>query len=285
MISFTIAQAISEAAQVLGNSGVPEARREAASLVAHLLNRDRTYVITNADSVLSPSEVLRLRELVERRAAGEPLQYITGHQEFFKLDFEVGPGVLIPRPETELLVEKALELIPAGSRMSFCDIGTGSGCIAISILHERPDTEAIAVDISTRALEIAGRNAARHNVSERITLIESDCFSAIERGRQFSLIVSNPPYVAERVLPNLQREVRDFEPVGALISGPDGLGLIGRLLSEAREFLVSGGHLLFEMGFDQNEAMRKLIDASAWTLVEVLDDLQGIPRMAVLRKV
>src|SRR3954468_7272905 len=153
MSNFTIAQALVEAAQILRKSGVPEARREAADLVAHVTGRDRTFLLTNADSELGQSEIRRLREYVERRAAGEPLQYITGHQAFYALDFEVAPGVLIPRPETEILVEKALALLKNDKPQTICDVGTGSGCIAISILHERPQARGLGLDISPRALE------------------------------------------------------------------------------------------------------------------------------------
>jgi release factor glutamine methyltransferase len=282
MSNFTIAQALVEAAQILRKGGVPEARREAADLVSYVTGRDRTFLLTNADSELGPSEIRRLREYVERRAAGEPLQYITGHQAFYALDFEVAPGVLIPRPETETLVEKALALLE-NKAQTICDVGTGSGCIAISILHERPQARGLGLDISSRALEIAGRNAHRHGVADRFETRESDCFSGIESGRRFSMIVSNPPYVTESALPTLQREVRDHEPIEALTSGPDGLNVIRRLIAEGPAFLEPGGYMLFEMGFDQNEAVRALVESSPWHLEGILDDLQGIPRIVVLR--
>ncbi len=283
---FTIARAVVEAAQILRRAGVPEARREAASLLEHVTGRDRTFLITSAETALAPDEVNRLRALVMRRAAGEPLQYITGHQEFYKLDFEVTPDVLIPRPETELLVETALDLLdePGGPAL-ILDVGTGSGCIAVSLLHELDDARSVGVDISQPALRVAARNAARAGVRERLLLVASDGLTALDPSRaRFTMIVSNPPYVAEDALRGLQREVRDHEPRVALTPGGDGLRVIRALIDEAPRFLDAGGHLLLEIGFDQHEAVRKLIDPRVWELLDIHKDLQGIPRTVALRK-
>ncbi len=283
---YTIALAVVEAAQILRRAGVPEARREAASLLEHVTGRDRTFLITSAETALAPEDVSRLRHLVERRAAGEPLQYITGHQEFYKLDFEVTPDVLIPRPETELLVEAALDLLDEREGPALVlDVGTGSGCIAVSLLHERPSVQATGVDISERALRVAARNAARTGVSERLRLLVSDGLAALDSSRaRFDMIVSNPPYVAEDALAGLQREVRDHEPRVALTPGGDGLRVIRSLLLDAPRFLNPGGHLLLEIGFDQSEAVEGLIDPRVWRLLDINKDLQGIPRTVVLRK-
>lgn len=284
---FSIARAIVEAAQILRQAGVPEARREAASLLEHVTGHDRTFLITHAETAISLSEVRRLRTLVERRAAGEPLQYIKGHQEFYSLDFEVTPDVLIPRPETELLVEKALELLDETSQPPrILDVGTGSGCIPIAVLHERPAAQAVGLDISLPALRVAARNALRHNVRARLALAASDCFSALDPHRAlFSMIVSNPPYVAEDAYRSLQREVREHEPRMALTPGGDGLRLIRRLIKDAPRFLDTGGHLLIEIGFDQHEAVAELIDRQVWELLDIHKDLQGIPRTVALRKI
>ena len=283
---FTIARAVVEAAQILRRAGVPEARREAASLLEHVTGRDRTFLITSAETALAPEEVNRLRALVERRAAGEPLQYITGHQEFYKLDFEVTPDVLIPRPETELLVEAALDLLDEREGPALVlDVGTGSGCIAVSLLHEWRDARAVGVDISPPALRVAARNAARVGVNERLSLVASDGLSAFDARRaRFTMIVSNPPYVAEDALTGLQREVRDHEPRVALTPGGDGLRVIRALIDEAPRYLDAGGHLLMEIGFDQHEAVRRLIDPRVWELLDIHQDLQGIPRTVALRK-
>lgn len=259
-----------------------EARREAGSLLAHVLSCDRSLVIAHPDDALTDEEWEAFQSLTERRAAGEPLQYITGHQGFFKLDFEVTPDVLIPRPETELIVETALELWRDDPQPYFGDIGTGSGCIAISLLHELPAARAMATDASLAALRVAQRNAARHGVLDRLELLESDCFSAVPVTERFSLIVSNPPYVADDDLKSVQREVR-YEPRAALAAGPDGLSVIRRLLAEARPFLCSGGYFVFEIGFGQSEAVEQLIDQRVWTLREIRTDLRGIPRTFVLQ--
>jgi release factor glutamine methyltransferase len=281
----SIAEATLEATQILRRAGVPESRREAASLLAHVIGRERTFLITHAEEEVAEERLSLFRSLVERRARGEPLQYITGHTEFFKLDFEVTPDVLIPRPETELLVEAALGLLEGSDAPLLCDVGTGSGCIIISILHERYEARGVGLDISGSALEVARRNASRHGVDARLSLILSDCFEALgETQPRFDMIVSNPPYVAEAALEGLQREVRDFEPRVALTPGGDGLRVIRRLLADAPARLQEGGHLLMEIGFDQHEAIGKLIDPQAWELLDIHTDLQGIPRTVALRK-
>jgi release factor glutamine methyltransferase len=282
----TIAEAVVEAAQALRHAGVTEARREAASLLEHVTGRDRTFLITSAETTLAAGDVSRLRRLVERRAAGEPLQYITGRQGFYKLDFEVTPDVLIPRPETELLVETALDLLDESRAPAFIlDVGTGSGCVAVSLLHERADALAVGVDISLPALRVAARNAARAGVGERLRLLAADGFNALDSSRaRFDVIVSNPPYVAEDALAGLQREVRDHEPRLALTPGGDGLRVIRALVADAPRFLKPGGHLLVEIGFDQHEAVERLVDPRVWRLLAIHKDLQGIPRTVALRK-
>ncbi|HEX8844967.1 MAG TPA: peptide chain release factor N(5)-glutamine methyltransferase [Pyrinomonadaceae bacterium] len=284
--SFSISHLVAEAARVLAEAGVPLARREAMSLVEHVTGRDRTFLITHPETLLDDSELARLREVVRLRAAGRPLQYITGRQEFYGLEFEVTPDVLIPRPETELLIETALELLDEGADAALvCDVGTGSGCIPIALLHERPQLRAVGLDISQSALGVAARNAARLGVSERLSLVASDCFGGISpEAMSFTMIISNPPYVAEGALAGLQREVRDHEPRIALTPGTDGLRIIRSLVRDAPRFLKAGGHLLLEIGFDQNEAVRELIDPTAWQLIEIHKDLQGIPRTVALRK-
>lgn len=280
---------------------MPEARREAGSLLAHVIGRDRTFILSHADDPISEEQLKDFRKTFHLRAGGKPLQYITGHQEFFGLDFEVTSDVLIPRPETELLVETALRLLSnQGAMPLICDVGTGSGCIAITLLHElrklhnRSDARAVAVDISTAALGVARRNAARHLVTDRISFIVSDGFAALERRdweskenskpELFDLIVSNPPYVATGAISDLQREVKDFEPRLALEAGADGLAIISRLVQEAGAFLKTRGHLLFEIGFDQHQAVDQLVDRRVWKLLDIHLDLQGIPRTVELEK-
>jgi len=280
----SISQAVREAAVMLQNAGVPDARREASSLLSFILAKDRTFLIAHADDVVSDDMLLRFQENVERRAAGEPLQYITGVQDFYGREFCVTPDVLIPRPETELLVEAAIEVSGGRDASTFvCDVGTGSGCIAVTLLCEIKKARAVAVDKSPAALEIARLNARNHSVADRAEFVISDCLDALDpREYQFDLIVSNPPYVSASMLPGLQREVRDHEPLIALSPGADGLSLIRRLIQQSHAFLKSNGYLLMEIGFDQAEAVTDLVNDSPWHLVEIKPDLQGFPRIVVL---
>ncbi len=282
-MSATIKSAMAEGAATLAGSGVEESRHDAALLLMHVLKRDRAFLIAHPEELLTGDQSEQFRSSISRRAAGEPLQYISGHQEFFKLDFEVTPDVLIPRPETELIVEVGLQVLKHEPEPHVADIGTGSGCIAISLLHELPRARAVATDLSPSALALARRNAERHQVIDRLRLIESDLFSAIGTAEPFHAIVSNPPYVPEKDLAGLQREVR-HEPRSALEGGPDGLSIIRRLLNEAPQFLRRGGYFVFEIGFDQSEAIKQGIDKTVWRLVELREDLQGIPRTVVLRR-
>jgi release factor glutamine methyltransferase len=280
----SIAQILREASRMLEGGGVPDARREASSLLSFVLGKDRTFLISHAEDQVDDDSCERLRDFVERRAMGEPLQYIMGVQDFFGREFRVTPDVLIPRPETELLVEAALEVVSSKDPL-FCDVGTGSGCIAITLLCELPNARAVAVDKSPAALEVAKLNAAKQSVADRAVFTVSDCFDALDpHDYQFDLIVSNPPYVKASALTGLQREVRDHEPLIALSPGPDGLTIIRRLLTEAPAYLKPNGHLLMEIGFDQGEAVHNLINESVWSLLEVRPDLQSIPRIVVLKR-
>ena len=281
---YSIADLIHEASQALQTAEVPEARREAGSLLSFVIGKDRTFLISHAEDLIEAPELDRFHEAVARRAEGEPLQYITGVQDFYGREFRVTPDVLIPRPETELLVEAALEVIAGVSGPSICDVGTGSGCIAVTLLCERTDARAVAVDVSEAALAIAADNAGRHGVAERIDLKVSDCFQGLG-ATTFDLVVSNPPYVCANALAGLQREVRDHEPLVALSPGADGLSVIRRLLQDGPAFLKPQGHLIMEIGFDQGEKVQELIDSNLWRLVEIRPDLQCIPRIVVVQKV
>ena len=283
----SIAETILQGAHQLRRAGVPEARREAGSLLAYVLNCDRTFILSHAEDAISDEQAERFRGFLDRRAQGEPLQYITANQEFFGLDFEVTKDVLIPRPETELLIETALKLFPRSADVFFCDVGTGSGCIVVTLLHQLPQARAVALDISPGALAVARRNAARHSVTERVDFIVSDCFAALSaRDPQpsFDLIVSNPPYVEEGAMASLQREVRDYEPRNALAAGPDGLAIIRRLLLEAPGFVKAGGYFLLEIGFNQAAAVEQLLDPRIWKLIRIYEDLQGIQRTVALER-
>ena len=266
---------------------MPEARREAGSLLAYVLGRDRSFILTHAEDAIGEEQAERFRECLERRAQGEPLQYITANQEFFGLDFEVTKDVLIPRPETELLIETALKLLTPSADAFICDVGTGSGCIAITLMQQLKQARAVAIDISPGALAMARRNAVRHSVVERIDFVLSDCFAALNSRQprpSFDLIVSNPPYVEEGAMADLQREVRDFEPRNALAAGADGLDIIRRLLLETPGFLKTAGYFLFEIGFNQAAPVQQLLDPKIWRLIDIHKDLQGIPRTVALQR-
>ena len=283
-MTISIADAIQQASQILRNEGVSESRREAGSLLAHVIKRDRTFLLSHAEDELDSEQFMSFRNSVERRAGGEPLQYITGLQDFYGREFRVSPDVLIPRPETELLVAAGLECI-GDSDSIICDIGTGSGCIVVTLLCERPNARGVAVDVSAPALQVAKQNALDKGVDDRLTLALSDCLESLPQDvRLFDLIVSNPPYVAAGVIPGLQREVKNHEPMVALSPGPDGLSIIRRLIEDAPSFLRKDGHLILEIGFDQGEAVERLVDNISWHLIDIRPDLQGIPRIVILQK-
>ena len=281
----TISAALGRAVKFLRDSEIGDAQLNAQVLLAHAIGRDRTYLIVNFSEELS-SEMLELFDrLLERRAAGEPLQYITGHQEFYGLEFEVTPGVLIPRPETELIIDEVIRLAETESPQLIFDIGTGSGCIAITLARELPNVNVIATDVSVAALRVARRNAARHRVvSPRVSFLHADLLSPFADAQAADFIVSNPPYVAAAELPQLQREVRDWEPDVALTDYGDGLSFYRRLFDDAPSRLRRGGYLLCEMGYTQSEAIEAFVDPKVWSEKRILHDLQDIPRTIVLRK-
>ncbi len=284
-MAVSIGEALQKGSEALNQAGVPESRKEARSLLAHVLGVDWAVLITDPERPVADAAFSRFQELVSRRMTGEPAQYITGTQDFYGRRFEVNPDVLIPRPETEGLIETVVPLVSsANSQFWVCDVGTGSGCIAITLVCEKRFAHAIGVDISETALEVAKRNAKAHNVTNRVSFIQSDCFDALTPKITFDLIVSNPPYVSAKVLRGLQREVRDHEPRVALTPGDDGMAIIRRLINEAPPFLNPGGHLVIEIGFDQSEKIAGLFDPEVWELLRIEPDLQQIPRIVVLRK-
>ncbi|MFN0084211.1 MAG: peptide chain release factor N(5)-glutamine methyltransferase [Blastocatellia bacterium] len=280
----TIAETMQRAGEALRAASIPNDLLDAQTLLAHALGRDRTYLIVNFNQKLTAEQVSTHRQLIARRAAGEPLQYITGHQEFFGLDFEVTPDVLIPRPETELIIEEALRIAEEDELRHpvILDIGTGSGCVALAIARELPEARVIAADISPAALRVAKRNSVRHNLA--VSLVGSDLLGAFAETPFADLILSNPPYVAESEMAALQREVREWEPRIALTGAADGLGFYRRLLADAPARLKSGGHLICEMGHTQSEAISAIVDRRQWAAPRLIEDLQGIPRTIVLRK-
>lgn len=276
-----IADALTKATEKLQTAGIAEPRREASSLLAFVLERDSAFLIAHSDDQLAANQKMIFDACVKRRAEREPLQYITGRCEFWRLEFEVTPDVLIPRPETEILVEDAICELNKLWSPKFCEIGVGSGCISIAILSNVPNAAAIGIDISNDALRVAAENAKKHFVDARLTLRESNGFVGLSE--QFDLIVSNPPYIPDDEISRLQPEVRDFEPRTALAGGDDGLNMVRRLVADSCQYLRRGGVLLTEIGHDQAISVAELFDKEIWQDVEFLRDLQNISRVVRAR--
>jgi len=256
-------------------------------LAQWLLGWDAARLLTSAHEEAPPTFPAQHGALVARRAGREPMAYLLGRQEFWGLMFDVTPAVLIPRPETELIVEIALELFPDRDvPLQIADIGTGSGCLAAALAIERPRARITASDVSAAALLVASNNAARHGVDGRITFIEGELFSPMPARPAFNLIVSNPPYVPTSDLSALQTEVREHEPAVALLGGPDGLDVIRPLVAQSVERLTPDGALIFEFGMGQADAIRELISSTnGLRMIDLRRDLQGIPRTAVAQRI
>ena len=314
----TIKETLSWATDCLVQYDVPDAKAEAEYLLAHALGCKRVELHVNHASCLSYHALQEFIDFVERRIKREPSQYIIGEQEFWGLSFKVTKDVLIPRPETEILVEEAVKMAggswKAGGRKDennifphpashiphpiILDLCTGSGCIAISLAKEIPDSRIYAVDISERALDVSRGNAERHNVADRMTFLQGDLFESPHpslspfkgertevRGYlleklKFDLIVSNPPYISKKMMVDLEPEVKDYEPVTALYAGDDGLDFYRRIISEASAYLAAGGYLMLEMGYGQAEEIKKLIKRNkAFEHIDIKKDFAGIDRV------
>jgi release factor glutamine methyltransferase len=254
-------------------------RRDAELILAHVLGCDPTALLTHPERPLSAKEAEQFETLLRRRLASEPVQYLTGEQEFFGLLFEVSPDVLIPRPETEHLVEAVLERFNREANPRIVDVGTGSGAIAVAIAHAIPRSRVTAVDLYPAALEIARRNAERHGVIDRVTLLQSDLLAAA-RSTKFDVVVSNPPYIADGEV--LEVQVANYEPRPALFAGPTGLEVYERLIPQASTILKPRGWLMMEIGFGQQPALQTLL--GGWSKVSFVPDLQGIARVVQAQK-
>jgi release factor glutamine methyltransferase len=284
-----IRSALKQGLAQLREERVPSYTLAAELLLLHVLGRDRTWLYAHPEEQVSYAETERFFELITRRANGEPTQHLTGKQEFWGLEFEVTPDVLIPRPETEHVIEVALDRLAVrelqagrkqtltGEGLQIADIGTGSGCIAIALARELPGSTIYATDISTAALAIAQRNAKRHNLAEMVRFLEINLLDGIPP--LLDLIVSNPPYVGRREATTLMREVRDHEPEIALYGGEEGYELYAGLITQAAAHLKPTGLLVLELGFNSLSAVQPLLDAPTWANVAVTKDLAGIPRV------
>ncbi|MGB5852438.1 MAG: peptide chain release factor N(5)-glutamine methyltransferase [Rhodanobacter sp.] len=266
-----VREALAAATQRLGD------RAEAELLLLHVLRQPRSWLFAHADDPLEMDVQTSYQELLARREAGEPVAYLVGHRGFWTLDLEVTPATLIPRPETELLVELALQRLPSGFSGQVADLGTGSGAIALAIARERPHAQVIATDASAAALEVARRNAQRHAI-DNVSFVQGDWLAPLADQR-FDLIASNPPYI-EADDPHLARGDLRFEPASALASGHDGLDDIRRIVDGARRHLAPGGWLLFEHGWNQGDAARALLDAAGYAEVFTAPDLEQRDRVS-----
>lgn len=284
----SIRQAITEGAVRLHAADIDQERRTAGLLLCHVMGIDRTRLLTRSEEQIDEAQYRDYLALVERRAAGEPVQYLTGHQEFYGLDFIVTSDVLIPRPETEFLIERVMKLLEERQDSPLiADVGTGSGCIAVTLAMQLPQARLIATDASRTALNVARKNAERHGVRDRIEFLEGDLLMPLaERGLEgaVDVLASNPPYVNEESRELLQREVRNWEPHTALFAGVDGLDFYRRLIAESPHYLKPGGYVVLEMGFSQVDSISEMVKGGALELVDMTRDLQGIPRTLCLRR-
>jgi release factor glutamine methyltransferase len=284
--SMTIGDAIAWGTSLLDESdAIPAARSRSDSilLLRHVLGIPHAEMYAYRERPLTALQTEAFNAQIQQRLRGVPVQYITGEQEFFGLPFHVTQDVLIPRPETEHLVEAAIERLKDRKDARIADVGTGSGAIAVALAHSLSTAEVVALDISRVALAVAAENAKQNGVAGRIRFVESDLLVAVA-DEDFDAIVSNPPYVADSERKSLPVEVREYEPAQALFAGPTGLEVYRRLIPEALPLLVSGGWLMMEIGHGQRDAVRALLHDADWDGVEFLADLQGIPRVALARK-
>jgi release factor glutamine methyltransferase len=283
-------EALKQGEDLLKAGAVPSPRLNAEVLLMHAAQCDRTCLYAHGERELTAAEWARYSRSLKERREDKPTQYITGHQEFWGLDFLVNPSVLIPRPETEVVVEVALDILrapyPAGRGCTIADVGTGSGCIAIALATELPEARVIALEKSPEALETARVNAARLGVESRITFHLSDLLkrSTGERLPQLQIIVSNPPYVSTNDAGNVMPEVSKYEPTAAVFAGESGLETYARLIPQAAEALSPGGSLVLELGYDVKKRVRTLLEGGDWEEIGWRHDLAGITRVASARR-
>ena len=298
----------------LREAGVPSFTLAAELLLLQVLNRNRTWLYAHPEEPVAEADAERFSALIARRIAGEPTQHLTGKQEFWGLEFEVTPDVLIPRPETEHVIEVALDRLALreiragrpqttkGEGLEIADIGTGSGCIAIALANELPAANFVATDVSSSALAVARRNAKHHAAADRIQFIEANLLAipvggqnaalalsqsrlATHQSHLFDLIASNPPYIGRREAPSLPREVREHEPHIALFGGEEGYELYADLITQSAQHLKPRGILVLELGHNSLPAVQPLLDPSLWINVGVTNDLAGIPRVLAAERI
>jgi release factor glutamine methyltransferase len=276
--------ALASAVERLESSNVGSPRLNAETLMMFVLGVNRAYLYAHPERELAAEELASYEEAIGQRASGMPSQYITGHQEFWGLDFLVSPAVLIPRPETEHLVETVLELARGAPSPRIVDVGTGSGCIALALANELMGAEVYAVDLSADALDIASANAARLQLDGRVKFLQSNVLAALAEIHDFDFVISNPPYVGKNEADKVQRSVFEFEPRIAVFSGDTGLDVICPLIAQANAALKPGGWLAMEIGYSMRDMVLELLTPTMWDEPTVVPDLQGIPRVIAARK-
>lgn len=284
---WTIGKILAWTAEYFAKNGIESPRLDAEVLLSHVLQKERIYLYVHFDEPLNKDELAFYKECVKKRSQKIPIAYIIGKREFMGLDFMVTQATLIPRPDTEILVEESIGRLRnfEGSNIRIADLGTGSGAICLSVLDNISNATAIAVDISADALEVARRNAEAIGVADRVEFVQGDMIEAISGMEPFDAIVSNPPYIKSGDIPTLAPDVRCYEPVSALDGGTDGMDFYRRLVSSGPKFLNGGGFLAVEMGIGQVDGIRAMAHCNpAWKSFDIIKDLAGIDRCAVLSK-
>lgn len=283
--SWTIGRLIAWTTDFLRRNGSESPRLEAEILLAHALGWPRVKLYMNINEEVGASGRTEFRNLVRKRSEGAPVAYLVGHKEFYSLDFEVNPAVLIPRSDTETLVMTFLELAKPMTDPLCVDVGTGSGCVPVACAMHHPTARFVAIDISEPASELARRNVEKHGLTERIEVRVGNLLEPLKTGESPDFILSNPPYIPSSEIPKLERNVQEYEPHSALDGGPDGLEIVRKLVEEAVGKLKSGGRLLIEIGFDQGETVRSIYSGDPnWANVDLRKDLAGIHRVVVLTR-
>jgi release factor glutamine methyltransferase len=278
--SWTVGRLLDWTAKFLAEKGSESPRLDTEVLLAHALGCKRIELYTRHDEEVSDDSRQRFRALIRQRMEGCPVAYLVGRKEFYSLELEVSRAVLIPRPDTETLVEECLRLAKDVAEPAVLDMGTGSGCLAVAVAKYAKQARVIAIDISAEALAVATRNAAKHGVAERVRFLQGDLFAPLSEGERFDFILSNPPYIPRDDIAGLQAGVRDYEPHLALDGGADGLEVLGRLVAGAPARLKPGGYLLVEIGSPQEAPARQRIEAQAgFELAKTVYDSSGHPRV------
>lgn len=282
----SIKDLLAQATEKLQKANIKDARHNATLLLMDLLNCNKAYLLAHNKDILSSEIAEHYQRFIERRSKGEPPQYILGYQEFYGRKFTVNPNVLIPRPETELIIELVIKLVKELNILQpkILDVGTGSGSIAITLACELHLSQITAIDISSRALKVAQENASKHQVADRINWIYSDLVKELSPIEQFHFCCANLPYISPNEKNELAKEVRDYEPELALFAPEEGLALTKKLFNDVVPLIYSGGYLICEIGFGQEKALLESVNLESWQIEETLKDLQGIARTIVLRR-